>query len=44
MKQGFRMMLEGDEQEVINAVVTEMMEVIAYHDTLAKEEVSLEKA
>ncbi|UTO28213.1 phosphoglucosamine mutase [Bartonella harrusi] len=39
-----RIMAEGDEQEVINAVVTEMMEVIAYHDTLAKEEVSLEKA
>ncbi|UNE53981.1 hypothetical protein [Bartonella machadoae] len=39
LQQGFRMMFEGDEREMINAVVTEMMEVMIDHDAFAKVEV-----
>ncbi|MBB5074511.1 phosphomannomutase [Bartonella callosciuri] len=32
-----RIMAEGDEREVLNAVVTELTDVISQHDTLSKE-------
>ncbi len=37
-------MAEGDEHEVLDAVVTEMIDVIMHHDALSKVATSFEKS
>ncbi|WP_455465908.1 hypothetical protein [Bartonella sp. B39] len=39
-----RIMVEGDKREVLDAVVTEMMDVLTHHDAFSKVGDSLEES